>query len=164
MTDEFDPTEGRRLYRQYAGEGTARKASVSPLELAAWLDGTADATLTARVELALAADPQLLETALAAQAAADSVEAAPERLLVRARAMVAPAIAAAPRRGGLAGMLGSWRRSMEWALIGACFLIAASGGFWMGGSFGDNVAEAAQPAEYTLLGADDDTPDLFGGI
>jgi hypothetical protein len=161
MTEEFDPTEGRRLWRQAAHSQPAKAPSVSALDLAAWLDGDADPALAARVELALAADEGLLDTALAARAAAVADEPAPERLLVRARAMVEHKVAQ-PRRGGFLTHFGSWRRSLEWAAIGACFLIAASGGFWMGDSLIDDVS-AAQPAAYTLLGIDEESADLFGG-
>ncbi|MGE0152405.1 MAG: hypothetical protein AB7R90_07275 [Reyranellaceae bacterium] len=164
MTDEFDPAEARRLWRLAAARQPAQGQPVSALDLAAWLDGKADPALAARVEQALLADDTLLQTALAARAAADDAAPAPERLLVRARAMVAPAVAAAPQRGGLMMWMGSWRRSMEWALVGACFMIAATGGFWMGDSLSTNVAEAAQPIGYTLLGVDEETPDLFEGI
>ena len=162
MTEEFDPTEARRLWRQASARQAAAQSEISALDLAAWLDGKADPALAARVEQALASDDNLLETALAARAAAESAEPAPERLLVRARAMVAPSVAT-PNRGGLMGSFLSWRRSLEWAAIGACFLIAATGGFWVGGSLGDNVAEAA-PASYSLLGIDDESSDLFEGI
>lgn len=162
MTDEFDPIEGRRLWRQAAGKRKASAPAVTPLDLAAWLDGKADPVLAARVEQALASDDTLLQTALAAREAVADPQPAPERLLVRARAMVAPKVVA-PRRGGVMAGLGAWRRSLEWALVGACFLIAATGGFWMGDSLSDNVAEAAQPAAYSLLGLDEETSDLFNG-
>ncbi|MDF3074579.1 MAG: hypothetical protein K0S54_2246 [Alphaproteobacteria bacterium] len=161
MTEEFDPTEARRLWRQAAPGQPAKTVSVSALELAAWLDGKADPALAVRVELALAADDGLLDMALAARAAAASSEPAPERLLARARAMVEHKVAQ-PKRGGFLGQFGSWRRSLEWAAVGACFLIAASGGFWMGDSLVDDVS-AAQPAAYTLLGIDEESADLFGG-
>lgn len=163
MTEEFDPTEARQLWRRAARRLPAQAPAVTALELAAWLDGKADAAVAARVEKALAVDDTLLETALAARAASETNEPAPERLLVRARAMVAP-YAIPARSGGFLTRLGSWRHNLEWAAIGACFLIAATGGFWIGGSLGENVAEAAEPAGYSLLGIDDDTPDLFEGI
>jgi hypothetical protein len=161
MTEEFDPTEARRLWRQAAQNRPARTQSVSALELAAWLDGKADTALAAQVELALAADEALLDMALAGRAAAASGEPAPERLLVRARALVEHKVAQ-PKRSGFLTQFGSWRRSLEWAAVGACFLIAASGGFWMGDSLIDDVS-AAQPAAYTLLGIDEESADLFGG-
>lgn len=165
MTEEFDPKEARLLWRQAApATMTATATAVSPLDLAAWLDGKADPALAARVERAMLADDSLLQTALAARAAADSTEPAPERLLVRARAMVAPPVAAASRSGGgFLARLGAWQRRLEWAAIGACFMIVASGGFWLGGNLGDNVASAAEPASFTLLGVDEESYDLFDG-
>jgi len=164
MTEEFDPSEARRLWRRAAPRPQDGQVAIDPLDLAAWIDGRADAGLTARVELALAADASLLETALAARAAAEAVEPAPDRLLVRARAMVAPAVAA-PRPAGffarLGAQFGPWQRRLEWAAIGVCFMIAASGGFFIGGGLGDNIAMADEPVEFALLG--DDSTGLFGG-
>ena len=163
MTQEFDPAEGRRLWRQAQAARKARsEAGVSALELAAWLDGKADAALAARVERALAADEGLLATALAAREAASSAEPAPERLLVRARAMVGHP-AAAPRRAGFLARFGAWQRSLEWAAVGACFLIAASSGFWIGGGLGDSIAQAGQASELALFGFEDDGGGLFDG-
>ena len=158
MTDEFDPNEARRLWRQVVQP--ARRDSVSALDLAAWLDGKADAGLAARVERAMVADDSLLEIAMAARAASETEEPAPERLLVRARAMVAPKVAA-PKPAGFLSRLGSLQRSMQWAAIGACFLIAASGGFWMGDTASKTVRMSAEPASFTLLGVDDESTDLF---
>lgn len=158
MTDEFDPSEARRLWRQVAQP--ARRDSVSALELASWLDGKADAALAARVERAMAADDSLLEMARAARAASESDEPAPERLLVRARAVVAPTVVA-PEPAGFLSRLGSWQRTMQWAAIGACFMIAASGGFWMGDKASNTVRLSAEPASFTLLGVDDESTDLF---
>ena len=72
MNDEFSTDEGRALWRQ--AMAAARPAPVArpvaALDLAAWLDGRADAALAARIEAALASDPALLDTALAASAGA----------------------------------------------------------------------------------------------
>jgi hypothetical protein len=158
MTDEFDSNEARRLWRQVAQP--ARRDNVSALELASWLDGKADAALAARVERAMVADDSLLEMALAARAASETDEPAPERLLVRARAMVAPKVTA-PKPAGFLSRLGSWQRSMQWAAISACFLIAASGGFWMGDSASNTVRMSTDVASFTLLGVDEESTDLF---
>lgn len=157
MTDEFDPNEARRLWRQVARPA---RDSVSAVELAAWLDGKADTALAARVERAMVADDSLLEMALAARAASETDEPAPERLLVRARAMVAPKVAA-PKPAGFLSRLGSWQRGMQWAAIGACFMIAASGGFWMGDKASNTVRMSVEPASFTLFGVDVESTDLF---
>lgn len=163
MNDQFSKDEGSRLWRQAASGQTGGTAKVTSLELASWLDGQADAALSARVERALLADDALLETALAARAAGLSTEPAPERLLVRARAQVAHPAGTVPARGGFLSRLGSgWRRRIEWSAVAASLLIAASAGFSMGGGLSDNVALAAEPAGFVLLG-DDETPVLFDG-
>ena len=163
MTEEFDPREARQLWQKAASRPSGGKAvTVSALDLAAWLDGRADAALAARVESALVSDDSLLQTALAARAAAETNEPAPERLLVRARAMVEPKVVRS--RGGFWSGLGSWQRRLEWAAIGACFLVVASGGFFVGGGLGENIAAASEPTEYALLDVNDDASGLFQGI
>lgn len=158
MTEEFDPNEARRLWRQAARP--ARRETVSALELAAWLDGKAEPEVATRVERAMVADDSMLDMALAARAAAETEEPAPERLLVRARAMVAPKVVAA-KSAGFLSRLGGWQRGLQWATIGACFLIAASGGFWMGDNLSENFTVARESAGFTLLGVDEESLDLF---
>lgn len=163
MTEEFDPREARLLWQKAASRPDGGKAgTVSALDLAAWLDGRADAALAARVESALASDDALLQTALAAREAAETAEPAPERLLVRARAMVAPNVVRS--RSGFWSGFGSWQRRFEWAAIGACFLVVASGGFVVGGGLGENIAAASEPTEYALLDVNGDASGLFEGI
>jgi hypothetical protein len=158
MTEEFDQNEARRLWRQIAQP--ARQETVSALDLAAWLDGNAAPEMAARVERALAADDSLLDMALAARAASETDEPAPERLLVRARAMVAPKVVAA-KPAGFLSRLGVWQRGLQWATIGACLLIAASGGFWMGDNLSESFTVASESSGFTLLGVDEESLDLF---
>ena len=164
MTEEFDPREARLLWQKVTSRPAGGKAGtvITALDLAAWLDGRADAALAARVESALASDDTLLQTALAAREAAETTEPAPERLLVRARAMVAPNVVRS--RGGFWIGLASWRQGLEWVAIGACFLVVASGGFFVGGGLGENIAAASEPTEYALLDVSEDTSGLFEGI
>ncbi len=141
MNDDFTKEEGQALWRQALA--TAQPFSSKPataLELAAWIDGRADERLNAQVEAALAADPALLEMALAAVAAADEADSqASDRLAVRARALVAPEIKSVKRSGGWLSSFGGWRRQVEWAAVGLCMLVAAGAGLWIGGDVSDNL-------------------------
>ncbi len=126
MNDEFSREEGNALWRQAvaAARPSPSPLPVSALDLAAWLDGRAKEDLAGRVEAALASDPTLLDTALAALAATSEIDdQASERLTVRARALVAPEIKQATRSGGWLAGIGRWRRSAEWAAIGQPVLV-----------------------------------------
>jgi len=159
MNDDFTKDEGQALWRQALA--TAQPTTVKPvsaLELAAWIDGRADQRLSARIEAALATDPALLDMALAASAASADLESEDsERLVVRARALMAPQIKQAKRSGGWLSGFGTWRRSVEWATVGLCMLVAAGAGVWIGGDVGDNLA-----AESTVTSLFDDDGGLGG--
>lgn len=155
MNDEFSRDEGRALWRQ--AMAAARPAPVTgpvaALDLAAWLDGRADAALAARIEAALLTDPTLLDMALAASAATDEADsAACERLAVRARALVAPQIRPVRSSGGWLVGFGRWRRQAEWAVVGLSLMVAAAAGLWIGGDVGDTVL--SQTANLSLFGDD----------
>jgi anti-sigma factor RsiW len=127
MTD--DPGD-RALWKRLA-RPQAPAPAVSADDLAAWLDGRLDGAAAARVEAALAADPALLDAALEAhQAQREPLPAAPERLVVRARALVAPAVTAPSRRIDFwSGWLG---RGVQWGAVGTLALAISVGGFALG--------------------------------
>ena len=160
MTDEFSRDEGSALWRQALATAQPRAAqTVSPLALAAWLDGRADERLSAQIEAALATDPLLLETALAAVAATSEIDnPVSERIGLRARSLVAPQIKVAARRGGWLSGLGGWRRQAEWAMVGLSLMVAVAAGLWIGAGVGDSVL--SETATVSLF--DDDTG--FGGL
>jgi hypothetical protein len=159
MNDDFTKDEGQTLWRQAIAAAQPSTAKpVSALDLAAWIDGRADERLSARVEAALACDPILLDMALAASAArSEPASQASERLVVRARALVAPQIKQANRNSGWLSGLGAWRRGAEWAVIGLCMLVAAGAGVWIGGDVGDNLL-----SETTITSLFDDDTGLGG--
>jgi hypothetical protein len=141
MIDEFSPEQGHALWRQAQAAAVTRPiAPVSALDLAAWIDGKADAGLAARVEAAVAADPVLLDMALAAMSGPTEIDhAASARLTVRARALVAPQIKPVARGGAVLSNWKSWRRRMEWAVVALALVVAAGTGVWIGGDVGDQV-------------------------
>jgi hypothetical protein len=161
MNDEFSKDEGASLWRQAmaAAQPHSVVKTISPLDLASWLDGRADERLSARIEAAMSADPVLLETALAAAAATSELDSpVSERIAVRARALVSPPIKVAARRGGWLSGGAGWRRQAEWAMVGLSLMVAAAAGLWIGGGVGDSLL--SETATVSLF--DDDTG--FGGL
>jgi hypothetical protein len=170
MSDDFTKEQGTALWHQAMAVAQPLPAGrpVSALDLAAWLDGGTDEALAARVEAALAADPALLAMALALSPAGsgeselDAEAAATERLVVRARALVAPPVRGAAgnpaRGGGWMGSLFRWRRSAEWAMVGVSMMVAAAAGLWIGGDVGDSLA--SQTVSLSLFGDDGN----YGGL
>ncbi len=155
MNNEFTKEEGTALWRQTMAAARPVPATqpVSALDLAAWLDGRAGDQLAARIEAALASDSALLDTALAASAAAVEItDAASERLAVRARALVEPQIKPVAKSGGWLSV-SRWRRQAEWAMVGLCLMVAAATGLWIGSDVGTTVLES-QSASISLF--DDD--------
>lgn len=169
MSDEFTKEEGRALWQQATALAQPLPAgrTVSALDLAAWMDGRANDALAVRVEAALAADPALLDMALALSPAtradsefdADADAAATGRLMVRARALVVPPVKGGNAvRGGWMGSLFRWRRSAEWAMVGVSMMVAAAAGLWIGGDVGDSLA--SQTVSLSLFGDDGN----YGGL
>jgi hypothetical protein len=130
MTDDSGDRGGRALWTRLPRRPAPARA-VSPEDLAAWLDGRLDEAAAARVEAALVADPALLDAALEThRVQTGPLAAVPDRLVVRARALVAPAVvAAAPRFGFWGGWLG---RGVRWGAIGTLALVISVGGFALG--------------------------------
>lgn len=158
MTERVGDAEGRALWRRVSFAPGPPRVAPSEAELAAWLEGRLPEADAARVEAAMAADPALLDGMLAASAALRTAPPpAPERLAVRARALVAPEIAAGPspiRLGAVGGWFAGMRRSVEWAAVAAAFFAVAVGGFSLGG--GTQEAMARNRGEtHSVLGVFD---------
>jgi anti-sigma factor RsiW len=130
MTDDSGDRGDRALWTRLARRRAPAQA-VPPDDLAAWLDGRLDEAAAARVEAALVADPALLDAALETQRVrTGALPAAPDRLLVRARALVAPVVVApTPRFGFWGGWLG---RGVQWAAVATLALVISVGGFALG--------------------------------
>lgn len=139
MSDLPEIEAGRELWRRLARRPVQTGQTVDAGDLAAWLEGRLDERASAPIEAALLADPQLLETAIAARGVLDDAAEDASRLAVRARAIVpAPRRVRQTNTGWLAGLFAP--RGLQWAAIGAAMLIAGVGGF----SLGDNVAQEIQ--------------------
>jgi hypothetical protein len=117
---------------------------VSDLDFAAWLEGRLPEAAAARIEAAVAADPEMRIAALElADILGKPLPAAPSRLEVRAKALVGFEAERRTRRVGLFDWLfASDRRfSMQRAVALTAALVIAVSGFMLGGGLGASVAE-----------------------
>jgi anti-sigma factor RsiW len=137
-TDRYLKTD-KELWQSLA-IGPVASAPVSDMDFSAWLEGRLSETAAARVEAAVAADPEMR---LAAMDLADilgkPLPAAPARMAVRAKALVGFEIERqAPRRSWFAGLFEGFALPRA-AMASAAVLIAITG-FMMGGGLGESYA------------------------
>ena len=142
---------GRALWQRAkaAGRTTALAAparAVDDAMIAGWLDGRLSEADAARVERHLVEHPQALQAALDVHnALADARRApVPERVVVRAQALVGFTAERRVTGGGLVGLFGSWRRALEMAAVGAAFVVVIAGGASLGGGTQEAYAQSAQ--------------------
>lgn len=117
---------------------------VTEMDLAAWLDGNLPETAAARVEAAMAADPDLRNAAFElADILGKPLPAAPPRMAVRAQALVGfEAERQEPSRSWLASLFPSFGQGLAMqrgAMAGIAVMVAAVG-FLMGGGLGETYA------------------------
>jgi hypothetical protein len=121
---------------------------VSDLDFAAWLEGRLSETAAARIEAAVAADPEMRRAALElSEVLGMPLPAAPARLEVRAKALVGfeaeQSIAQSSGRVGLLDWLFAGDRRFalpRLATLSAAVIIAISG-FMLGGGLGESMAQ-----------------------
>lgn len=167
---------GRALWQRAKAAGPASAPTagrpIDDMMIAAWLDGRLVEAEAARVERHLIEHPQALQAALDIRnALADAQRApVPDRVVVRAQALVGFEAERQVARGGLAGLFGTWRRALEMAAVGAAFVIVVAGGFSLGGGTQEAYAQSAQTSDAAVelvlnpLGAfrlSDDLADLL---
>ena len=123
---------------------TPQTAPVTEMDLAAWLDGNLPQTAAARVEAAMAADPDLRNAAFElADILGKPLPEAPPRMAVRAKALVGFEVEReAPRRSWLSGLLPSFAQgySMQRGAMAGVAVMVAAVGFLMGGGLGESYA------------------------
>ena len=123
----------------------SRPTAVSDLDFAAWLDGRLPEAAAARIEAAVAADPELRRAALdLADVLGKPLPAAPARMAVRAQALVGfEAERQAGRGSGFLGRLFSsgTRYALQRAAMAAMAIVIAGAGFMVGGGLGDSFAQ-----------------------
>src|SRR6266446_9452867 len=93
MNTERTPLNDKELWRSLAAAQHGAPEAVSDLDFAAWLEGRLSETAAARVEAAVAGDPDMRRAALElADILGKPLPIAPARLEVRARALVGFAV------------------------------------------------------------------------
>src|SRR5215813_1711745 len=92
MSTERTPSSDKELWQKLA-TGPVASAPLTDLDFAAWLEGRLTEREAARIETAVAADPELRRAALElADILGKPLPEAPARLEVRARALVGFAV------------------------------------------------------------------------
>ncbi len=142
MSPERNPLSNKELWQRLAAEPAVAPAAVSEMEFAAWLEGRLSEEAAARLEGAVAADPELRRAALElADILGKPLPEPPPRMAVRAQALVGFEAERKGLRGGgwfggllsLGAVLGMPRAAMATAFV----LIAVSG-FVLGGGLGES--------------------------
>lgn len=136
------PASDKELWQSLAG-GVAEPRPVDAMDFAAWIEGRLDATEAAQIEASVAADPEMRRAALdIADVLGKPLPAAPERMAVRARALVGFEAERKTARGFLGGWL-NWMAplAMRPAIAAMAAIVIAAGGFTMGGGLGASFAQ-----------------------
>ena len=152
MTDRSENTD-RELWRSLAASrevvpATVAQVSVSDADLAAWLEGRLPEIDAARIDRAMAADPELRRAAFdLSEILGLALPTPPQRLIVRAQALVGyEAERAVPRRGFnalLSSLLRAGFRPQR-AATASMAVVLAFMGFMMGGGLGESYAHERQ--------------------
>lgn len=144
MSTERTPRTDKELWQSLAPDREAAPKTISDLDFAAWLDGRLPEAAAARIDAAVAADPALRRAALdLADVLGKPLPAAPERLAVRAQALVGfAAEEQVGRGGGFFGRLFSsgTRYGLQRAAMAAMVIVIAGSGFVVGGGLGESFA------------------------
>jgi anti-sigma factor RsiW len=144
MSTERPTQSDRELWQRLATDRAVASGTVSDLDFAAWLEGRLSETAAARIEAAVAADPEMRRAALElSEVLGMPLPAAPARLEVRAKALVGFEVEQRAPRVGLFGWL--FARDRRFALprlatMTAAVIIAISG-FMLGGGLGESMAQ-----------------------
>ena len=147
MSTERPTQSDRELWRSLATDRVTPgplSGAVSDLDFAAWLEGRLSETAAARIEAAVAADPEMRRAALElSEVLGMPLPAAPARLEVRAKTLVGFEVEQRTPRVGLFDWL--FARNRRFALprlatMTAAVIIAISG-FMLGGGLGESMAQ-----------------------
>ena len=144
MSTERPTQSDKELWRSLAADRSVAPGAVSDLDFAAWLEGRLSETAAARIEAAVAADPEMRRAALElSEVLGMPLPAAPARLEVRAKSLVGFEAEQRAARVGLFGWL--FARDRRFALprlatMTAAVIIAFSG-FMLGGGLGESMAQ-----------------------
>lgn len=142
MTADRTPRSEKELWQSLASGRDVAARPVDAAEFAAWIEGRLTESQAAAVEAAVAADPELRRAALEiADIIGHSLPPAPERMVVRARALVG----FEAERTARGGWFEQWffsgpRHGVQRAAVTMAALVIAAGGFAMGGGLGASFA------------------------
>ena len=149
MSTQRTPMSDKELWRSLASQPAVVPAAVSEMDIAAWLEGRLSEEAAAPIEMAVVADPALRRAALdLADILGKPLPAAPERMVVRARALVD---FEAERSASGGGLFGRWfagrgifvgpRHPLQQGVMAVTALVIATGGFMVGGGLGESLAQ-----------------------
>lgn len=165
MSTERPPMTDQELWRSLAVDGKAASGTISDRDLAAWLEGRLAPADVARVDAILAADPKQRAAALElSEILAMPLSAAPQRLVVRAQALVGFEVEREPvsRPGFLASLFSAGRRqALRAAAMATAGAILAVSGFLMGGGLGESYAQQKQVTVVSSTDTPSELTDLF---
>ena len=143
MSTERPTQSDRELWRRLATDRPAT-GPVSDLDFAAWLEGRLSEADAARIEAAVAGNPEMRRAALElSEVLGMSLPAAPERMEVRAKALVGFEVEQRVPRVGLFDWLFAKDRRFalpRLATLTAAVIVAISG-FMLGGGLGESMAQ-----------------------
>lgn len=164
MTTERPPRTDKELWRSLAPDRDVVPEAISDLEFAAWLDGRLPEAAAARIDAAVAGDAELRRAALdLADILGKPLPVAPERLAVRAQALVG---FAAERQlghgGGFFGRLFSsgTRYALQRAAMAAVAMVIAGAGFIVGGGLGESFAQQRYGSNVTQASSSETSSEL----
>jgi hypothetical protein len=144
MNTERNPKSDKELWRSLAADQGVASAGVSDMDFAAWLEGRLPEAAAARVEAAVAAEPELRRAALElADILGKPLPAAPARMVVRAQALVGFAAEHETRNSSwFAGALAAFdpRQFLPRSAMAGLAIVMAAVGFMMGGGLGESYA------------------------
>jgi hypothetical protein len=145
MSTQRPELTDQELWQTLATGPVRAAGAVSDTDLAEWLEGRLSEAEAARIETAVAGDPELRQMAIElGEVLALPLPAAPNRLVVRAQALVGfDAERGVPRNSVLATVLG-WRASVQRAVMASLAMLVAVTGFMMGGGLGESYAQERQ--------------------
>ncbi len=149
MTAERTPKSDKDLWQSLALDHGLPPAAVSDLDFAAWLEGRLPEAEMARIDAAVAHDPELRAAAFElADILREPLPAAPPRMAVRAQALVG---FAAERSFGQRSRAGTWLAallpsfengfSLQRSVMAGLAVVVAAAGFVMGGGLGKSFVE-----------------------
>jgi anti-sigma factor RsiW len=122
----------------------AVSGAISDMDFAAWLEGNLSETEAARIDAAVAADPEMRRTAMdLSEILGMPLPAAPARMAVRAQALVGFEVERQQaRHGWLAGLFDGF--ALPRAVMAAATVVVAISGFMLGGGLGESYAQEKQ--------------------